>query len=72
MIHVIKNDNHNLTGKIHSMTIGYETLQNVTERLPARSHTVEISNQNLLKISYKLEYRASLQEDNLHIIQIIS
>ena len=39
------------------MTIVYETLQNGTERLSERFHTVEIENQNLLKTYDKLSDR---------------
>ena len=48
-IHTIENDNLNLTGKIQSMSMGYETLQKGTERLSERIHIVEFDNQNLLK-----------------------
>ena len=41
-IHTIENDNLNLTGKIQSMSMGYEILQNGTERLSEGIHTVEI------------------------------
>lgn len=43
-IYTIENDNLNLTDKIQSMPIGYETLQKDTERLSKRIHTVEIDN----------------------------
>ena len=43
-INTIENDNHNLMRKIHSMTMGNETLQTATKRLFGRSYTVEIDN----------------------------
>ena len=71
-IHTIGNDNLNLTGKIQSMWIDYETLQKGTEILSEKIHTVEIHNQNLLKSYDKLADRIFLKEGNLHTIQIIS
>ena len=71
-IHTIENDNLNLTGKIQSMSMGYEILQNGTERLSEGIHTVEIDNRNLLKSYDKLSDRTSLQEGNQHAIQIIA
>ena len=45
----MENDNHNLAGKTHSMSMGYETVQNGTERLSEKIHTIEIDNQNLFE-----------------------
>ena len=43
-----------------------------TEKLSERIHTVEFDNQNLLKSYDRLADRVSLQEGNLHTIQIMS
>lgn len=48
-IHIIENDDHNLTGKILSISLDYKILQNGTERLSKMINTVEIDNENLLK-----------------------
>ena len=54
-----------MTDKIESMSKG-------TEKLSERIHTVEFDNQNLLKSYDRLADRVSLQEGNLHTIQIMS
>lgn len=46
-IHNIENYNLNLIGKIQSLSIGYETLQNVTEILYERIHTAKTDNKNM-------------------------
>ena len=42
------------------------------EKLSERIHTVKFDNQNLLKSYDRLADRVSLQEGNLHTIQIMS
>ena len=64
-INTIEKGNINLTDKIESMSKG-------TEKLSERIHTVEFDNQNLLKSYDKLADRLSLQDGNLHAIQIMS
>ena len=60
-----------LTVKIHSMSMGYEALQNGTERFSERIHTVETDNQNLLKSYNKPAGTTFLLENNLHAIHMI-
>ena len=54
------------------MSMGYETLQNGTERFSERIHTVETDNQNLLKSYNKPADTTFLLENNLQAIQITS
>ena len=62
-----------MTGRIQSLSMAYETLQKGTERLSEGIHTVEIDNMlNLFKSYCKLADKTSLQEGNLHTIQIIT
>ena len=54
-----------MTDKIESKSKG-------TEKLSERIHTVKFDNQNLFKSYDRLADRLSLQEGNLHTIQIMS